>query len=180
VNAMPVQAPGPSQLTPEGDAPLVLEAFSNIASSVFVVSTVRDGRRHGRTATSVAVIAVRPAEIMVSIAKGGGMVKDIVEAGAFSLSLLASDQSQTADIFAGRGGLDGEDRFAPDDWDRWPSGNPFLKGAVINLDCRVSTHFDTDRNRLFLGRVRGLDIGEGAPLVYQRRAYRKLVASGEA
>lgn len=173
MNAMPVAAPSPLEST-EAGVPSVLDAFASIASSVFIVSTQVDGRRHGRTATSVAVIAARPAEILVSIAKGRGMVEDIERAGVFSLCLLAVHQRETASIFAGRAGLDGEERFNPLHWSRWPSGSPFLKGAVVNMDCRVSTYFETDRNRLFLGRVTAFEMGGGSPLLYQRRGYRTL------
>jgi flavin reductase (DIM6/NTAB) family NADH-FMN oxidoreductase RutF len=173
MNAMPVPALSPSATSAYASS--VLDAFANIASSVFIIATQLDGRRHGRTATSVAVIAVNPAEILVSIAKGRGMVEDIERAGSFSLALLATHQRDTADIFAGRAGLDGEDRFDPLHWRLWSSGNPFLEGAVVNLDCRMSRYFETDRNRLFLGRVIDFEIGRGAPLLYQRRGYQTLM-----
>lgn len=152
------------------------EAFSRIASSIFVVATAVDGRRHGRTATSVTPVSVEPPRVLVSVARMGGMVEDIEASGGFSLALLHERQAEISDIFAGRAGIVGDARFAGAGWTAWPSGRPLLSDAALNLDCILDGHADITGHRLFIGRLVASRIGRGRPLLYARRRYREMRA----
>ena len=71
---------------------------------------------------------------------------------------------------------DTEDRLTDIETETLVTGAPFIKGGLAYLDCRVTQTIAVGTNTLFLAEVvaaRGN--GEGKPLVYHDRKYRKLV-----
>lgn len=147
-------------------------AMASMAATVSVVTARRGDEVVGRTATSVMSLSLTPPAILVSIDIMSRMADLIAKTGGFSLAMLAHDQHDVADAFAGR--HDPANRFGFGQWDRWPSGHPHLRGALTALDCEVIGSIETGTHVLFAGAVIEVEGSQRAPLIWQDRAYRTI------
>ena len=143
-------------------------------SGVAIVTASHAGEQHGMTVSSFTSIALEPPVIIVSLQTDSRTHDLVVGSNAFAVTILAEDQQELSDRFAGRV-PDTEDRLAGVETETLVTGLPFIKGGLAYLDCRVSQTIEVGTNTLFLGEVvsaRGN--GEGNPLVYHNQEYRKL------
>lgn len=148
-------------------------AMSGLASSVHVVTARRGDERVGRTATSVLSLSAQPPAILVSIDIVSRLADLIAKTGCFSLAMLSTGQEAIADAFAGH--VEPADRFGIGQWGSWPSGQPYLQGAVTALDCEVIGAMETGTHVLFAGAITEAETSTGAsPLLWHRHGYRAL------
>ncbi len=139
-----------------------------------VVTASHEGERHGMTVSSFTSVALEPPLIIISLQTNSRTHKIITQADAFAVTILADGQQEISDLFAGRIS-DVEDRLASIETETLVTGAPLIKGGLAFLDCRLSQEIAVGTNTLFLAEVvaaRGN--GEGNPLVYHDRKYRKL------
>ena len=144
------------------------------ASGVTVVTASHAGEQHGMTVSSFTSIALEPPLIIVSLQTDSRTHRLVSQSNAFAVTILAADQQEISDIFAGRV-PDTEDRLAGVETATLQSGIPVIKGGLAYLDCRVMQAIPVGTNTLFLAEVlaaRG--DGEGNPLIYHDRQYHKL------
>lgn len=148
-------------------------AMAGMASTVGVVTARRGDEQIGRTVTSMLSLSMSPPTILVSIDIMSRLADLIARTGGFSLALLAEDQADVADAFAGR--VEPHERFNAGQWQQWPSGHPMLLGAVTALDCDVIGSIETGTHVLFAGAIIETASTSGrAPLLWQRQRYRRL------
>lgn len=148
-------------------------AMSSMASSVSVVTARRGDEMVGRTVTAVLSLSANPPSVLVSIDIVSRLADLIAKTGGFSMAVLAEDQSDIADAFAGK--VPHETRFDLGKWSRWPSGHPLLTGAVTAIDCEVIGSIETGTHVLFAGAIIESDsYEERRPLLWQRHAYHAL------
>ncbi len=127
------------------------------------------------TVSSFTSIALEPPLIIISLQTDSRTHELVSQAKAFAVTILAEDQQELSERFAGRA-PDVEDRLAGIGTDTLVTGAPFIKGGLAYLDCRVMQSISMGTNTLFLAEVvaaRGN--GAGQPLVYHDRKYHKLV-----
>ena len=144
-------------------------------SGVTVVTASHADEQHGMTVSSFTSIALEPPLVIVSLQTISRTHELVLQSNTFAITILADDQQEISDRFAGRMS-DTEDRFAGLETETLVTGAPFIKGGLTYLDCRVSQTIEVGTNTLFLAEVvaaRGN--GQGEPLVYHDRKYRKLV-----
>ena len=96
----------------------------------------------------------------------------IEAAGCFGISVLAEDQHETSNQFAGKA----EDKFAGIHWD--PSAvtcSPMIRGAVAHIDCTLEAVHPGGDHVIVVGRVRELDVvrDDVGALVFFRGGYGK-------
>ena len=148
-------------------------AMASMASTVSVVTARRGDEQIGRTVTSVMSLAANPPTILISIDILSRLADLIAKTGGFSLAMLADDQGDVADAFAGR--LEQAERFSLGSWSAWPSGHPMLLGSVTALDCEVVGSIETGTHVLFAGAIIEAETTTSrSPLLWQRRHYRGL------
>jgi flavin reductase len=148
-------------------------AMAAMASTVHVVTARRGDERVGRTATSMLSLSAAPPSILVSIDMVSRLADVIIKTGGFSLAMLADDQDEIGNAFAGR--MDPQDRFASGEWKSWPSGNPMLLGAVTAIDCEVIGAIETGTHVLFAGAIIEAETTTTrTPLLWQRHHYHSL------
>lgn len=148
-------------------------AMAGMATSVSVVTAQRGSERIGRTVTSMLSLSMNPPTLLVSIDIMSRLADLIAKTGGFSLALLADDQADVADAFAGR--VEPEERFNSGRWSRWPSGHPMLLGAVTVVDCDVIGAMETGTHVLFAGAVIEAETTSSrSPLLWQRHDYHGL------
>jgi len=144
-------------------------------SGVTVVTASHAGEQHGMTVSSFTSIALKPPLIIISLQTDSRTHELVSQAKAFAVTILAEDQQELSERFAGRA-PDVEDRLAGIGTETLVTGAPFIKGGLAYLDCRVMQSISMGTNTLFLAEVvaaRGN--GAGQPLVYHDRKYHKLV-----
>jgi flavin reductase (DIM6/NTAB) family NADH-FMN oxidoreductase RutF len=148
-------------------------AMSSMASTVCLVTARRGDEMLGRTVTSVLSLSATPPAVLISIDIVSRLADLITKTGGFSLALLADDQADIADAFAGR--TDPALRFETGDWRQWQSGHPILSGAVTSLDCDVIGAIETGTHVLFAGAIVDMETTTGrTPLLWQRHGYHRL------
>lgn len=148
-------------------------AMSGMAATVGVVTARRGDEQIGRTVTSLLSLSLNPPTLLVSIDIMSRLADLIAKTGGFSLALLADDQQEVADAFAGH--VEPGARFGNAQWSQWPSGHPMLMGAVTALDCDVIGSIETGTHVLFAGAVIEAESNTGrSPLLWQRHGYHGL------
>lgn len=148
-------------------------AMSSMASSVSVVTARRGDEMVGRTVTAVLSLSANPPSVLISIDIVSRLADFIAKTGGFSMAVLAEDQSEIADAFAGK--VPHDERFDLGKWSRWPSGQPLLMGAVTAIDCEVIGSIETGTHVLFAGAIIEADsYEERRPLLWQRHDYHSL------
>lgn len=148
-------------------------ALSGLASGVHVVTAADGVERVGRTVTSVLSLSDKPPSVLVSIDNTSRLSEIIARKGSFSMAMLAADQSEVGDAFAGRLGLD--DRFVIGNWGTWASGQPKLGSAVSVIDCEVIGSMETPTHLLFAGAIVEAETDTSLmPLIWNRHGYHGL------
>ncbi len=151
-----------------------IEAMSQAAATVSVVTTDGTAGRAGVTVSALCSVSAEPPTLLVCIHHKSPTCTAVRDNGRFCVNLLGEDQSLISDTFAGRLPVPGGDKFACGEWRALATGAPALKRALVALDCRVTGQLRQGSHYIFFGEVAEVALGSGAPLVYARRAYRNL------
>lgn len=142
------------------------------AGAVTVIAAGRAGARAGLTATAFASISDDPPTILACVHLRSATHGAIVSERAFSVNLLASDQQEVAERFAGRRQSRGEERFHGLNWHGLATGAPVLADALASLDCELVEAHAFATHSIFIGRVvEGRFRPEAEPLLYFRNDY---------
>jgi flavin reductase (DIM6/NTAB) family NADH-FMN oxidoreductase RutF len=157
------------------DAEQLRQSMRAWVSGVTIVTASHAGEQHGMTVSSFTSVALEPPLVIVSLQTDSRTHQLVSQANAFAVTILAEDQQELSEHFAGRLG-DAGDRLAGLETETLVTGAPFIKGGLAYLDCRVTQSISLGTNTLFLAEVvaaRGN--GAGQPLVYHDRKYHELV-----
>ena len=128
----------------------------HLAGGVSVITAGRGNDITGMTVTSVSSLSVDPPTLIVSVNREASSWPLLKRHGFFGVNILAADQLDVAERFAGKDGLKGADRFAGAQWITRVSGVPLLAGALSAIDCEVEDIFERHSHAIVIGRV--LDI----------------------
>ena len=147
-------------------------AMRHLTGGVSVITAGRGKDITGMTVTSVTSLSVDPPTLLVSINRDASSFPLIRRHGAFGVNILAADQLDVAERFAGKGGLKGADRFAGAQWITSVSGVPLLVGALSAIDCEVEEIVERHSHGIVIGRVRGINnSARSAALAYWHGQY---------
>ena len=160
--------------------PLPLEeqlriAMRHWASGIGIATASHDGVRHGMTVSSFTSVTVDPPMVLVSLQKDSRTHDLVFDSQAFGITLLAADQRELSDIFAGRLG-DDEHRFAGLETFTLKTGSPLLFGGLAVFDCRLKDSYDAKTTTVMFGEVVAVQISsrpeeELRPLLYHNQGY---------
>lgn len=151
------------------------DAMSRVAAAVHVVATDGSAGIGGATVTAVASVSDDPPTVLVCLnrtSKANGLIK---ANRVFCLSTLTEAERPVAEVFAGRTGLHGADRFQEGRWSSIVTGAPALDGARVAIDCRLMEVTEAGTHTIFIGEVAAVRIGGPEPaLVYMDRHFQGL------
>ena len=151
------------------------EAMSRLGAAVHVVTTAGPGGKAGTTATAVCSVSDAPPTLLMCLNQRSHTNPAVVENGVFCVNTLGAAGADVADLFAGRTGVSGSDRFASVDWKTLSTGSPVLASAVIAFDCRIVEVRSVGSHNVFFGAVESVQLGPAGPaLVYHDRAYKRV------
>jgi flavin reductase (DIM6/NTAB) family NADH-FMN oxidoreductase RutF len=99
----------------------------------------------------------------------------IRDSGCFAINMLGNEHRTVAEIFAGRGGITGDERFRTGAWGKGATlGLPIL-GSASALECEVSQIVNAGTHAVIFGHIKGATLNRIDPLVYHAGAFRSLV-----
>jgi flavin reductase (DIM6/NTAB) family NADH-FMN oxidoreductase RutF len=151
------------------------EAMSRLGAAVHVITTAGPGGKTGATATAVCSVSDAPPTLLMCLNRRSQTNPVVVENGVFCVNTLGDGGAEIADIFAGRTGVQGTDRFGIGDWTVLSTGSPVLSNAVIAFDCRIIEVRAVASHNVFFGAVESVRLGPTGPaLVYHERAYKRV------
>lgn len=145
-----------------------------------VVAASHSGMPAGLLALSVTHVAASPPTMLVCVGRSTSALATIKAAGSFAISYLPAGSHEIAEVFGGRRGLSGSDRFSVGQWTHLKTGAPVLANAVLALECRTSAVFVHEDTEIIVGRIEHCASSQAhAPLVAYRGSYRALALSDE-
>ena len=119
------------------------------------------------TATAVTSVSASPPTILACVNTATGTCQMIKDTGRFAVNLLAEHHRPVAEIFAGRSGLQGDDRFDHGDWATGEiHGLPILQSALAAIECRVDHQVQAGTHIVFFGIIEGVYFADNSPLLF--------------
>jgi flavin reductase len=139
------------------------EVMGTFATGVTVLTTPPPDE-HGMTANAVTSLSLDPPLVLACVGRDTRIHTAIARAGAFGMSILASDQSDPAQWFADSDRPSGPGQFeAIDHLIGERTGAPLIRGALGWIECRVLTTHEGGDHLIVVGDVLDAVVG-GAEL----------------
>jgi flavin reductase len=149
------------------------EAMSRLGAAVHVITTAGPAGKAGTTATAVCSVTDAPPTLLVCLNRRSQTNPAVLQNGVFCINTLGHSGAEIADLFAGRTGVQGADRFATGEWSVLTTGSPVLTAAAVAFDCRIIEVHAVGSHNVLFGAVETVRLGPGGPvLVYHERAYK--------
>lgn len=155
-----------------------MEGMSRAATFVAVATTDGPAGRAGVTISSLTSVSAdgEHPSLLACIHHLSPAATAILKNRAFCANLLADDQQDLSNLFAGRGGEDHAARFDRAAWQPGPEGQPLLTGATATFECRLGTALLWETHHIIVGRVINVRLSENPDaLLYGQRAYRRAI-----
>lgn len=147
------------------------------ASTVTLIASRWGEDQAGITATAVCSLSDSPPSILVCINKNSYILDVIRKSNAFSVNFLLSEQSDVAEIFAGKTPLKGKERFLDEHWKMSEMGVPVLTSCLFSLDCTVDTISYKYSHSIIIGDIKMIHHDDHiSPLMYSDGSFRSLSA----
>ena len=160
---------------PGAEAAIYRRAMREIAAGVASVACGAGENRAGCTVTALTSLSLNPPTLLVCLGRDALTLTRLRESGAFSVNFLAPRHREIADLFAGRDGVHGAERFALGRWTSLITGAPMLADALAAIDCRVEEIIERHTHAIVIGAMAGVRQGEGGPaLAHWRSRYESL------
>ena len=145
-------------------------ALGSFATGVTVVTcNDADGNPVGATASSFNSVSMDPPLVLWSVTKSIHSANAFINAEAFVINVLSSDQVETSNGFA----RSGEDKFAGVDTEEGIGGVPMLKDCVTRFQCKTWATYDGGDHEIIVGEVKEMDTCDKEGLVFYRGGYAK-------
>ncbi|MEO6393317.1 MAG: flavin reductase family protein [Pyrinomonadaceae bacterium] len=146
--------------------------LGRFASGVTVVTTIdAEDRPRGMTVSAFSSISLDPPLVAVSIDRGTASHAAITHSGVFVVNILADDQEVLSRHFASATA----DKFEGIAFSSGLEGIPVLTGTLATLECRTKHVYEGGDHTIFVAEVEQARIADGAPLLYFRGGYARLV-----
>src|SRR5215218_4988637 len=110
------------------------EAMSRLGAAVHVITTAGPAGKTGATATAACSVTDAPPTLLMCLNRGRQTYPVVMENGVFCVNTLGASEAEIANLFAGRTGVMGSDRFSKGEWTTLTTGSPVLASAVVAFD----------------------------------------------
>lgn len=151
------------------------DAMSHFAGAVHIVTTNGTNKKRGVTISACCSLSDNPPTVLVCLMRQHEDNRFFIENEKFCVNTLGGQHKALSDIFAGRGGLTQQQRFAYANWQTLKTGSPVLTDALVALDCQLvgwhvhATHYVLIGEVVAVKKHPGIDA-----LMYLDRSYRTL------
>jgi 3,4-dihydroxy-2-butanone 4-phosphate synthase len=158
----------------------IRQVMGHFATGVTVV-TARDGAGApvGTTVNAVSSVSLRPALLLVCLARDSLTLEAARASGRFGLNVLAAEQRHHSVRFAAKG--DGS-QAEEVEFDDHHAGVPVLPGSLATVACRVEAIHTAGDHEIVVGQVLATDLADAAspPLLFFRGSYAELTLERDA
>ena len=151
-----------------------LQGMGKVSCTVSVVTTDGVAGRAGLTVTAMTSVSAdgNAPTLLVCVHHEAPATPLLLQNGCFCANVLASEQSNIANTFAGLTETADGDRFGCAQWQPMASGAPRLEQALVAFDCKISSAERVGTHHIFIGEVQDVFIAdEKQALLYGNRAY---------
>lgn len=146
-------------------------ALGLFASGVTVVTTTDAvGKMHGITVSAFCSVSLGPPLVLICIEKTTMSHYAFEESEIFAVNILGEDQTQVSAHFA----TPYLDKFEGIEYEVGRLGAPLIKGAIVNLECRLRHSLNGGDHSIFVGEVSDAVFHPGRPLLYFAGEYRRI------
>jgi flavin reductase (DIM6/NTAB) family NADH-FMN oxidoreductase RutF len=137
---------------------------------VGVVTVVVEENAAGLTVDSLVSLSADPPLVGIALRRNAALHELLREAGAFAISILASEQEHLAQHFAR--GVPPIAHWTGIETTAGELGVPLIDGALGWVECRIAFEREVGDHTLFVGEAVSVRRGPGRKaLVHLRRAY---------
>ena len=155
------------------------DAMAACAAGVHVITTDGAAGRYGITMTAVASVTDEPPTVMLCINRQSAIVPILLANRSLCINVLAAEQQDIAEHFAGMTALSPEERFEYHIWHRGKSGQLQVEGALAHLHGIIVQQSEVGTHWVLLVEIHEIAVHDGktttAPaLVYFRRRFGQL------
>lgn len=143
-------------------------AMRRFASTVSVISTLKDGDRHAMTATAVTSLSMAPPSLLVCVYRESRFHNALHDQDLFCVNILHKDQADASQAFSKHATAADYGRF------RWSEDNGFcfLTGAQAIIFCKNTLQVPFGSHTIFIGTVLRADVRDSdATLIFQNGRY---------
>ena len=146
-------------------------AMAMLPTGVTVVSANGPEGPAGATANAVCSLSIEPMLMLACLDRGSRTLLAVQAANRFGISVLHAGQEPIARAFATKAPV--ADKWQGVEWtDR--DGIPAIGDALVWVACELRDVIAGGDHVIVTGDVKGLEAGEGDPLVFHGGGYRSL------
>jgi flavin reductase (DIM6/NTAB) family NADH-FMN oxidoreductase RutF len=145
------------------DAGAFRHAMRHVPTGVTIVTSLKDGEPRGLTLNAFSSVSLEPPALLICVNREARSYLYISSSRIFCVNVLAGDQRELAERFAGKVR---EHQFDEMAYDTDVTGAPVLHGSIAHFDCEVMEEHHVGSHSIFIGRVVGCDARAGSPLGY--------------
>jgi 3-hydroxy-9,10-secoandrosta-1,3,5(10)-triene-9,17-dione monooxygenase reductase component len=142
-----------------------------LPTGVTVVSASGPDGPAGATANAVCSLSIEPMLMLACLDRGSRTLLAVQAANRFGVSVLHSGQEEIARSFATKAPV--ADKWQGVEWSN-RDGIPAIADALVWVACELRDVIAGGDHVIVTGEVRGLEAGEGDPLVFHGGDYRPL------
>lgn len=143
-------------------------ALSCFATGVTIVSCRHNEQDFALTCSSFNAVSLDPALVLWSLQSKAQSREAFLNAGGYTVSVLAGDQSSLAMQFC-KGDM--HERFAGLPIERAPSGRARIPGCVAWFDCSMHQCIEAGDHDILLGQVDHFACQPGMGLIFERSRF---------
>ncbi len=148
--------------------------IGRFATGVTVVTTNVRGRLHGMTANAVCSLSLDPLQLLVCVDRESNCYQQMLQAEAFGVSILASDQEEISNLFA-RTTAPEEGSLQGVAYKIGTLDAPLIENAIAHLECRLTERLDGGDHIIVIGDVvAGEQVRDAEPLLFYGGRYGRL------
>ncbi|MAC33508.1 MAG: flavin reductase [Haliea sp.] len=146
-------------------------ALGRFATGVCLITTVNEeGEALALTANSFSSVSLDPPLVLWSLQNNSDVYHIYSGAKRYAINVLSDGQQELSNRYARKGdhGLEAGHYRMGD------SGAPIIEGALLSLECSLEAAHPGGDHIILVGRVEGVHLAEGDPLLFYGGAYRAL------
>jgi 3-hydroxy-9,10-secoandrosta-1,3,5(10)-triene-9,17-dione monooxygenase reductase component len=155
-------------LADPNDSTAFRRVLSRFPSGLVILATRFEDKHYGVTCQAFTSVSLDPPLVGAFLQNDSGSLWAIRQAGHFTVSVLAQDQTDLARVFS----ISGADKFRDVTLGVSPSGLPIISNALAWMECDVRECFDAGDHTGVLGLVTAMSAErDSKPVVYWRGGY---------
>ncbi|MFJ8063712.1 flavin reductase family protein [Psychrobacillus sp. NPDC096426] len=152
----------------EIDDRLFRNAMGCFATGVTVITTKIEEDIFGMTANAFMSVSLNPKLVAISIGKNAKMHEHVKVSKQFAINILSTNQQNESKQFAGQLVAESNITFASF------KNVPILEDTVAVVTCELHSEYIVGDHTIFIGKVTGVKMNQGEPLLFSQGKYREL------